>query len=269
MKRTRSHANRTLDKTFENLLSIKLLKDYSLSPVEARTLTHDIKTHLDQSQHFLVKEGEILFTAVLSDQPAGKPLRQCTSRQIKLNVYPAELIEYFYKDHKQYNKLMVQRLCWEAIRQDCTLTQEDLSRLLHCSVSTIRRIIAEYRRENIFIPTRGNYCDIGPGISHKTEAIKRFLKGYTLTEIARAMSHSPGSVERYIDDFSLVYSAYICERYSPLRISQMMRISEKLVDEYVALYQRFKDHPDCQHRLEQIKVRASELFNRSKKNGEN
>ena len=73
----------------------------------------------------------------------------------------------------------------------------------------------------------------------------------------------------FIDDFSLVYSAYICERYSPLRISQMMRISEKLVDEYVALYQRFKDHPDCQHRLEQIKVRASELFNRSKKNGEN
>lgn len=269
MKRTRSHASRTLDKTFEKLLSLKLLTDYSLSPVEARTLTHDIKTHIDKSHNLLVKEGEILFTAVVSDEPAGKPLRQCKTKQIKLNVYPAELIEYFYKDHKQYNKLMVQRLCWEAIRQDCTLTQEDLSRLLHCSVSTIRRIIAEFRLESIFIPTRGNYCDIGPGISHKTEAIKRFLKGYTVTEIARAMSHSPGSVERYIDDFSLVYSAYICENYSPLRISQMMRISEKLVNEYVSLYQRFKENPDCQHRLEQIKIRAGELFNRSKKNGGN
>jgi hypothetical protein len=266
MKRTRSHANRTLDKTFEKLLSLKLLSDYSLSPVEAQTLALDIKSQIDKSHNTLIKEGEIFFTAVISDEPAGKPLIQCKTKQIKLNPYPAELIELFYKDHKLYNKLMVQRLCWEAIRQDCTLTQEDLSRLLHCSVSTIRRIIAEYRRENIFIPTRGNYCDIGPGISHKTEAIKRYLKGYTLTEIARAMSHNPGSIERYIDDFSLVYSAYICERYSPLRISQMMRISEKLASEYISLYQLFKDNPDCHHRLEQIRIRASELFNRSKKN---
>ena len=48
-----------------------------------------------------------------------------------------------------------------------------------------------------------------------------------------------------------------------------MRISEKLVNEYISLYQLFKDNPDCQHRLEQIRVRASELFNRSKKNEEN
>lgn len=266
MKPSRSHANRTTDKTFEKLLSLKLLSDYSLSPVEAQTLTLDIKSHIDKSHNTLIKEGEILFTAVICDEPAGKPLRQCTTKQIKLNVYPAELIEVFYKNNRIYNKLMVQRLCWEAIRQECTLTQEDLSRLLHCSVSTIRRIIAQYRRENIFIPTRGNYCDIGPGVSHKTEAIKRFLKGYALTEIARAMSHSVSSVERYIDDFSLVYSAHECEQYSPLRISQIMRISEKLVNEYISLYKLFKDNPDCQHRLEQIRVRASELFNRSKKN---
>jgi hypothetical protein len=269
MKRLRTHTERTIDKTFESLLSLKLTSDYSLSPIEAKTLTQDIKTQIDKNHKSTVREGEVLFTAVSSTEPAGKPLRHCCTKQIKLNVYPSELIELFYKSHKAYNKIMVQRLCWEAIAQGCTLTQEDLSRLLHCSVSTIRRIMAEYRRANLFLPTRGNYCDIGPGISHKAEAVKRFLKGYTLKEIARAMSHAPESIERYIDDFSMVYSAHINEEYSPLRISQMMRVSEKLVNEYIALYHLFKENPDCQYRLEQIRLRATELFERCKKNREN
>jgi len=164
---------------------------------------------------------------------------------------------------------MVQRLCWEALQQGCNLTQEDLARLLHCSVSTIKRIISDYRKENNLIPTRGNYCDIGPGVSHKYEAVKRFLKGYTITDIARAISHDRQSVERYVDDFTMVYSAFVNEQYSPLRISRMFRMSEKLVQEYISLYQQFKDDSDCKYRLEQIQLRAVLLFDRSQKNRRN
>jgi len=71
---------------------------------------------------------------------------------------------------------MVERLSWAAFIQGCCLTQEDLARLLHCSVSTIKRIIAQFRKQGNFIPTRGNYGDIGPGVSHKAEAVKRYRR---------------------------------------------------------------------------------------------
>jgi len=249
-------------------MSLKLTHDYSLSPVEAKTLTQDIRLQMDNNHKLFIHEGQVLYTAVMNSEPAGKALKDCRTKQICLNVYPTELIETFFKDHQAYNKLMVQRLSWEAMEQLCNLTQEDLARLLHCSVSTIRRIIAQYRQEGIFIPTRGNYSDIGPGLSHKYEAVKRFLKGYTISEIARAMSHDERSVERYVDDFTMVYVIYVHEPYSSLRISRMLRLSEKLVAEYISLYDQFKNDDDCHHRLEQLKMRASLIQQRSQKKRE-
>ena len=266
MQRQRKSYERLTDKSFEKLFSLKLIHDYALSPVEAHTLTADIKHHLDNTDNTYPKEGHVFFTAVLADEPAGKPLIKCKTKQIKLEVYPSELIELFNKDIRAFSKLMVQRLCWQALKQGCTLTQEDLSRLLHCSVTRVRRFIAEYRKDHIYIPTRGNYNDIGPGVSHKTEAIKRYLKGYTVSEVARTMAHTPQSIERYLDDFSLVMTAYVNEQYTALRISQMTRLSEKLVKEYIELYNQFKENRDCQYRLDQIQVRAANLFERCKKN---
>lgn len=265
MQRQRKSNERTIDKSFDKLFLLKLINNYAMSPVEAKTLTCDIKYQLENINHSFSQEGYVLFTAVLSDEPAGKPLIQCKTKQIKLEVYPTDLIDLFYKDLKEYAKMMVQRLCWQTLQQGCTLTQEDLSRLLHCSVTRVRRFLAEYRKENIFVPTRGNYCDIGPGISHKSEAVKRYLKGYTVTEIARQMAHAPQSVERYLNDFSMIMTVHVNEHYSALRISQMMRLSEKLVKEYIDIYQQFKDNPDCHYRIEQIRFRAENLFEQGKK----
>lgn len=263
MQRQRSSTERTLDKSFEKLFSLKLSTDYSLSPIESQVLTKDIQSHFFGDQNNRIQEGQVLFTAIFADEPAGKPLIHCKTKQIRLDIYPSDLIEIFYKNLKKYAKLMTERLCWQALGQSCTLTQEDLSRLLHCSVSRIRRFIAEYRKEGNYIPTRGNHCDIGPGVSHKAEAVKRYLKGYTVTEIGRAMAHSPQSIERYLDDFSLVVTVHVHEQYSPLRLSQMLRLSERLIKEYLALYQLYKNNPDCQYRLDQI-IRRSEHI--SKKN---
>ncbi len=263
MQRQRTSIERTLDKSFEKLFALKLLSDYSLSPVEAHTLTKDIQSHFNGDQISRIQEGQVLYTAVLADEPAGKPLIQCKTKQIKLDIYPTDLTEIFYKDLKEYAKLMTERLCWQALKDGCTLTQEDLSRLLHCSVSRIRRFIAEYRKEGKYVPTRGNHCDIGPGVTHKAEAVKRYLKGYTVTEISKAMAHKPHSIERYLDDFSMVVTIHVNEQYSPLRLMQMLRLSERLVKEYLDLYARYKDDPDCQYRLDQI-IRRSQCI--AKKN---
>jgi len=266
LKKRNNVFSRVKAKTFEALLILKLTRDYCLSPVEANTLTQDLTDYIHNNSETILTEGEILFTAVVRDEPAGKPLNKCNTKQIKLNLYPPELIELFYKNLKKYHRLMVERLSWAVFIQGCCLTQEDLARLLHCSVSTIKRIIAQFRKQGNFIPTRGNYGDIGPGISHKAEAVKRYLKGYTVSEIALVMAHHPRSIERYLDDFCLVVSGYINESFSALRLSRSLKLSEKLVEQYIDLYHRFKKDPDCQQRLEQLLARINELFNRSKKN---
>lgn len=258
--------NRIFAKTVEALFFLKLTKDYCMSPVEAFTLGNEIQCYIDSLSDTVLREGEVYFTAVIKDEPAGKPLKLCQTKQIKLCVYPPELIELFYSDIKSYHFIMVERLCWQAIRQGCCLTQEDLARLLHCSVSTIKRIIKQYRGQEKLIPTRGNYCDIGPGTSHKTEAIKRYLKGATVTEISIAMAHHPRSIERYIDDFCMVVSGYVNDHFSVTRLSRTLRMSEKLVTEYINLYKRFEKDPDCQRQLIQILARIDELFKRTKKN---
>lgn len=266
MKKRNNIFTRIKAKTFETLLILKLTKDYCLSPIEANTLTQDLTEYIHNHSETIVTEGEILVTAVVRDEPAGKPLNKCDTKQIKLNLYPQELVELSFKNLKKYHSLMVERLCWEAFDQGCCLTQEDLARLLHCSVSTIKRIIAELKANDKFIPTRGNYGDIGPGVSHKAEAVKRYLKGYTVTEIAQAMAHHPHSIERYLDDFCMVASGYINENYTALRLSRALKLSENLVQQYIELYYRFKDDPDCHQRLEQLLARMNELYDRSKKN---
>jgi len=72
--KTRSNLlNRLRAKTFEALFIVKLTKDYCLSPVEASTLTRDVQQFIDTNADAIVQEGEIFFTAVLSNEPAGKP----------------------------------------------------------------------------------------------------------------------------------------------------------------------------------------------------
>ena len=266
MRKENNIFTRMKAKTFEALLIVKLTKEYCLSPVEANTLTRDLKEYINDNLDSVFKEGDTLWTAVVKDEPAGKPLKLCNTKQIKLEVYPGELIELFFKDITSFNYKMVDRLSWQAIQQGCCLTQEDLARLLHCSVSTIKRIVARYRDQGQIIPTRGNYCDIGPGVSHKAEAVKRYLKGYTVSEISLTMAHNSHSIERYLDDFCMVASGYINDNYTALRISRALKISEKLVQQYIDLYHKFENDPDCKIRLQQLLARIDELYNRSKKN---
>ena len=80
------------------------------------------------------------------------------------------------------------------------------------------------------------------------------------------MAHHPRSIERYLDDFCMVASGYAHDKYSALRLSRTLRLSERLVDEYIALYRRFAADSECKLRLEQLLARIDELYSRTQKN---
>lgn len=244
-------------KSDEHCLMLDLNERYNLSIAAAEKLSEEIRDRylgLDQ----MLPDGVMWYTAVDMDEPAGKPLKSCKKRRIKLTLNSEKDLEIEKERgmaHLRYEKL--RRLCWEAYTQKALLTQEDLARVLQLSVNGVKKVISRHRKDGNILPTRGNYHDIGPGVSHKSEAVRLFLRGMTPSDVSWRVHHSIYSVERYIKDFCVVFMAH-CEGYTVERISHMTRLSVKLVREYKSLYERFciGDNRDF---LRLIEIRLSRL----------
>jgi uncharacterized protein YerC len=139
----------------------------------------------------------------------------------------------------------------ESVDQGGLLTQEDLAVLLCSSRRTIRRDMKELKERGIDVPTRGTLQDIGPGVTHKSRVVKLWLEGYEYTDIERKTGHSSISVQRYLSGFTKTVRFY-SRGYSAPEIRELTDMSERLVKEYLDLYENCKDQPEAQVRLQQI-----------------
>ncbi|MFQ5801007.1 MAG: DUF1670 domain-containing protein [Candidatus Hydrothermarchaeales archaeon] len=236
--KVRTKEERLKYRSDRHCLMLDLNERYNLSIAAAEKLSEEIRDrYLGFDQR--LGDGVMWYTAVDIDEPAGKPLKKCRKNRIKLTLNCDKDLKV-EREHGlarlRYEK--VRRLCWEAYTQKALLTQEDLARILQLSVSGIKKIVAQHKKDGNLLPTRGNYHDIGPGVSHKAEAVRLFLRGMTPSDVSWRIHHSVYSVERYIKDFCVVFMAH-CEGYTPERISHMTRLSVKLVREYIALYVQF------------------------------
>jgi hypothetical protein len=130
----------------------------------------------------------------------------------------------------------IQRLTEEARDQGGLLSQEDLALLLCSDVRTIRRDIRQIREAHgIFVATRGQIKDIGPGVSHKGVAIRLWLEGMEPVEIARRINHTLKAVERYIHTFCRV--VYLRRKaFHEYHIALTVGISTGSVKSYLEIY---------------------------------
>jgi hypothetical protein len=81
------------------------------------------------------------------------------------------------------------------------------------------------------------------------------MKGYEYSEIKRRTHHSDGSIDRYIRDFSRV--VYLTSKGEDLlKIRQVTRLSERLIQEYQELFETFSkdDSPRLNELLGQISL---------------
>jgi biotin operon repressor len=227
-----------------------LVTRYSLSIAEAESLDNEMRIVFKDSSY--LEDGQEFFTAIDVDEPPGKPLKQCKTRRIKLTVRSKKDLEIRSQQGlRGYFRITISRLCWEALEQNALLTQEDLAFLLNLSRASVKRFISEIKKQGDYIPTRGNYHDIGPGLSHKYQAVRFFIKGAEPSDIALKMGHALNSIERYIENFSLVVAASL-EDYNAIAISRFTGISEKVVREYLVLYDRYTLDPDLKPFLENM-----------------
>jgi len=186
------------------------------------------------SQH---PDNTIVYYAISDREPAGKALVECQKVPVALSYYTPEELEQF--DGCSTNSLKWERILrytTEAKGQGALLNQADLVFLLGVHSSVIQRLMK--KNKEVFLPTRGNYMDIGPGISHGEKIIELYIQGYTETKIKYKTGHSYESIENYIKTFSILVG--LLERDLPLPlIRQVMGKSMNLVKRYKALYDKY------------------------------
>jgi hypothetical protein len=145
------------------------------------------------------------------------------------------------------------RICDEAREQGGLLSQEDLGELLFCDVRTVRRDIAELKKEGVVVPTRGTVKDIGPGVTHKAVAIRLWLEGLEPTEVALRIHHSLKATEAYLEKFKRV--AYLVEKGFTLHeTARVAGISTAAAETFRDMHAEYRKKPFYKYRKEEIDV---------------
>ena len=226
--------------------------DYAFPRATCRSLVNLIWDFVNETFGEKIHEGQIVLHAASASEPPGKRISEIKTVPIHLTFHDRTDIRVLSEEGTSaLRKHKVIRMANEALDQGGLLTQEDLSVLLCSSRRTIRRDIKELKVQGIEVPTRGTLQDIGPGVTHKSKVVKMWLEGYEYTDIERKTGHSGFSVQRYLSGFSKVVRFY-SRGYSLPEIRELADMSERLIQEYLDLYEIFKDRPESQIRFQQI-----------------
>lgn len=240
-----------------NSLFLEFQEDYGLSAVEARSLIRKIE-QLQEENKAERGDGQILCTSLAVTEGPGTTIRDGRKVKVKLTIRGPHDLKYLRKHGScALRKLKLQRLATEAYEQEGPLTHEKLGELLCVDRDTVGRIINEFKKKNIIIPTRGQIKDMGRGVSHKVNIIQLYLKGYSFMEVVISSGHSVARVQEYINDFSRVMILYE-KGLSVNAIRSSTKLSEKLVREYIELYKKF-NKPEHSKRLDEIRERFSDM----------
>ncbi len=253
---------RRLDgKSREFQFQARLIEEGRCSPILARAIWEIAQEAFGQKLDQQVDQlrlGQILFLAVEAHEPAGKPVAACQKVTVRLTL-DADKDDFEVRRERGLDavrRARVLRLCTEAREQGALLSYEDLAfKLLHCGTRTIVRDVAGLRAEGIVVPSRGQQQDIGPGQTHRVQAVEWFLKGWEPQQIAHRLYHSLAAIENYLTTFGRVVflTNHDCQTDE---IAFVLQRSSLLVAAYQQLAKRQKSGT-AQRRLNEIVRRAA------------
>ena len=266
--KTRSLAERLDDKTKQAMLVNHFREHYNYNPAMAEAIFRDAVFVRNLVSPAARDDGQIICRFPKASEPAGKPLKHCELIDVRISLHSSGDAEFLQrKGSKALRQHRIHRLCTEAWAQGAPATQEDLAVLLGCHRSTIIRDIAEMRSRGVEVVTRGDVTDQGRGISHKRPIIRMYLLGWPPTEVAKRTGHALESVERYIDPFFRVAYMHV-DGKGVAAICRLTKLSQGLVQEYLALYQELTSDPVLSEPLaKRLRFFAEGLLPLGKKGG--
>jgi hypothetical protein len=256
---TRQRQERLDAKTLDNLFRRRIEEGAKCSPFVSAAILQIVKEVFPLHPEDVDKQldlGQIKLLVAAAHEPAGKIMEQCQKVTVLLTLDAQE--DWSLRACEGVTGLRrrrILRLASEALDQGGLLSYEDLAyRLLNCGVRTIVRDVASLRRRGLEVPTRGQQQDIGPGQTHRVQAVRLFLQGKEPKEIARALYHSLSSIENYVTTFArVVFLAH--KGYGTDEIAFVIRRSPALVAAYRQLYEEFRSQRSAQPRLREILAR--------------
>ena len=223
-------------KTAAKAIVEKLQSDFNLSKIVAQTFFEQMQMHFENFYDQKKETGQLTYLAVSMDSPAGRRIDECERVPVRLTLNTSDDFVALRVGLARLRQARIVRMTEEAYDQGALLTHEDLACLLCSSLATIKRDVKELRAQDIHVPTRGQIKDIGKGVSHKTQIVNDYVAGYTYSEIERRRRHSIGSIRRYCQDFVRVVRLHHKE-LNRADIRRALGLSERLIREYVTLYQ--------------------------------
>jgi len=234
---------RLQEKTLKNSLTLHLMENYGYQskPKVAEALIIDLLSiHAESSKDASeLKPGQMVWPAVLKTEKHGngKTLTKTKSKQVILSVVADSDILDYSRGVKTSRILAkrIARIVNEAYHQGGVLSQADIALIFNLSQAKLSKLVLKYQKEKeVMLPLRGVVHDIGRSITHKVKIINMYTQNYSTKDIARATSHAPSSVDRYIRDFQRV--KILWERGMILsEIAYITSLSENLVTEYVKI----------------------------------
>ena len=247
---------KTLDSTFRR----RIEEGANCSPFISEAILNTVKDVFaigPQDADHQLGLGRIKLLVVAADEPAGKPLARCQKVNVELTL---DAGQEDYQVRLAYGieglrRSRILRVTDQAREQGGLLSYEDLAfRLFNCGIRTIVRDVQALRRRQIEVPSRGQQRDIGPGQTHRVQAVRLYLQGLEANEIARRLYHTLGSIENYITTFARIV-ILANRRYADDEIAFVIRRSSPLVAAYRRLYAEFEARPEAGRRLAEILAR--------------
>jgi biotin operon repressor len=233
-------------------------RDFNLAPFLAKMHFERMKGYFEAYLGLECSVGQANFLALAKDNPPGRRVEECKRLSIRLTVDCSDDLMAFRRGVAALRQSKIQRLSEEAYEQDALLTHEDLARLLCCSPATIKRDVAVLRGKGLSIPTREQVKDIGKGLSHKIQIVRDYLAGYTFSDIEMRRRHTIPSIHRYCRDFGRVVTLW-AKSLSVNDIRQATGLSERLIQQYIALYQETQsDNLPLQRLLQEPNLATAE-----------
>jgi hypothetical protein len=251
---------KTLDGTFRYLIETGANCSPFVSSAILNTAKKVYRLQEADKEHAL-RPGQMKIIGVATHEPSGKRISECQMRECVVTVYADHEDNQVRAQHGTtgLRRAKLLRIATEAWEQGVLLSHEDFAyRILHCGLRTIARDIKYFKDQNIFVPTRGQQMDIGPGTSHKVLAVEHMIQRKDEYEISKRIYHSLNAIERYTTTFARV--VLLKENGLSLEeIAFVVQHSQRLVREYLDLYQRYKDQPSYQERLDEIIGKAQNM----------
>jgi Protein of unknown function (DUF1670) len=228
-------AKRNQHKTSDGEFIFELLNGYGLSPKESESILETAKRCLIRDS--MLKEGQVEISVISLEERSGKLMEKMEKRRVVLTVDNGKEDTEIRKEFGRIGlrRVRIERLTEEAIEQQGVLSQEDLGRILSCTVRTVQRDISEIKAKGIVIITRGVIHNIGRGQTHKVKIIGLYLEGKTFSEIRLKTHHSIGAIKRYLQDFQKVLMSLHNVIKEESEISLVTGMSITLVKQYKSL----------------------------------